>query len=49
MNKSLSIFMGLVLTVGVLVSLYYGLAYQSLKLKHEHHVELVDQFQVKQK
>lgn len=49
MNKTLAIFMGLVLTTVVLVTLYYGQAYQTLKLKHEQHSEAIDQFQIKPK
>ncbi len=49
MNKTLSIFMAIVLTTTVLVTLYYGQAYLSLKNKHEQNVQIIDQFQVQPK
>jgi hypothetical protein len=47
MNKTLSVFMVMVFSTVILVSLYYGLTYQTLKLRNEQDTNAIDTYQIK--
>jgi len=49
MNKTLAAFMTVASMILILVTLYYGLTFQSLEQKHESDVQVIDSFQIKNK
>lgn len=49
MKKTLALFMSVAIVMTILVSIYYGLTYQTLKQKHSQDVDAIDNFQINEK
>lgn len=49
MKTTLALFMKIAFVITILVSLYYGLTYQSIQSKHNQNVDKIDQFQIQKK